>query len=152
MNPNETGQQNQQNWRSSPLGEYLKRPQPARSDGRVTSKVYVFLVERIVWEPRFVRFALQSSWEIGGATNTLATLSPKPVESKTRTYLGRVGSGRTAGRRGGVGQDWMPTEISPRRQGSVLPAKASTTSRLNVSPEARKSEILCKQHAGQISG
>ena len=34
-----------------------------------------------------------------------------PVESKTRTYLGRVGSGRTAGRRGGVGQDWVPTEL-----------------------------------------
>ena len=33
------------------------------------------------------------------------------VESKTRTYLGRVGSGRTAGWRGGVGQDWVPTEL-----------------------------------------
>ena len=32
------------------------------------------------------------------------------VESKTRTYHGRVGSGRTAGRRGGAGQDWMPTD------------------------------------------
>ena len=34
-----------------------------------------------------------------------------PVESKTRTYHGQVGSGRTAGWRGGVGQDWMPTEL-----------------------------------------
>ena len=34
-----------------------------------------------------------------------------PVEPKTRTYLGRVGSGRTAEQRGGVGQDWMPTEL-----------------------------------------
>ena len=33
------------------------------------------------------------------------------VESKTRTYHGRVGSGRTAGWRGGVGQDWLPTEL-----------------------------------------
>ena len=32
------------------------------------------------------------------------------VESKTRTYHGRVESGRMAGRRGGAGQDWMPTE------------------------------------------
>ena len=29
----------------------------------------------------------------------------QPVESKTQTYDGRVGSGRTAWRRGGVGQD-----------------------------------------------
>ena len=29
---------------------------------------------------------------------------------KTRTYHGLVGSGRTAGWRGGVGQDWVPTE------------------------------------------
>ena len=34
-----------------------------------------------------------------------------PIESKTRTYHGRVGSGRTAGWRGGVGQDWVPTEM-----------------------------------------
>ena len=35
----------------------------------------------------------------------------QPVESKTRTYHGRVGSGRPAGRPGGVGQDWVPTEL-----------------------------------------
>ena len=35
----------------------------------------------------------------------------KPVESKTRTYHGRVGSGRPAERPGGVGQDWVPTEL-----------------------------------------
>ena len=34
-----------------------------------------------------------------------------PAEPKTRTYCGRVGSGRMAGRRSGVGQDWMPTEL-----------------------------------------
>ena len=34
-----------------------------------------------------------------------------PVESKTRTYHGRVGAhGGAAGRRGGAGQDRMPTE------------------------------------------
>ena len=36
----------------------------------------------------------------------------RPVESKTRTYHGRVGTERTAGRRGGVGQDWTPSEQS----------------------------------------
>ena len=35
----------------------------------------------------------------------------QPVESKTRTYHGRFGSGRPAGRPGGVGQDWVPTEL-----------------------------------------
>ena len=34
-----------------------------------------------------------------------------PVESKTRTYHGRVGSERPAERPGGVGQDWVPTEL-----------------------------------------
>ena len=37
-------------------------------------------------------------------------LQYNPVESKTRTCNGRVGSGRTVGRRGGVRQDWTPTE------------------------------------------
>ena len=32
------------------------------------------------------------------------------VESRTRTYHGRVGSGRTAGRRGGARQEGTPTE------------------------------------------
>ena len=31
--------------------------------------------------------------------------------SKTRTYDWRVGTERTAGWRGGVRQDWMPTEM-----------------------------------------
>ena len=63
----------------------------------------------------------------------------KPVESKTRTYNGRVESGRTAGRRGGVGQN-----SSPRRQAALVPSKATKTRRLNVPPEARTSEIVCK--------
>ena len=33
------------------------------------------------------------------------------VESKTRTYHRRVGSGRLAVRPGWVGQDWVPTEL-----------------------------------------
>ena len=39
-----------------------------------------------------------------------ACLMDRPVESKTRTYRGRVGSGCTAKWRGAVDQDWMPTE------------------------------------------
>ena len=35
----------------------------------------------------------------------------RPVESKTQTYYGQFGSRRTAGKRGGVGHDWMPTEL-----------------------------------------
>ena len=34
-----------------------------------------------------------------------------PVESKTRTYHGRVGSERPVQRPGGVGQDWVPIEL-----------------------------------------
>ena len=33
------------------------------------------------------------------------------AESKNRTYHGRFGSGRTAGWRGGVGQDWTLTDL-----------------------------------------
>ena len=43
--------------------------------------------------------------------NNLVALLKTLVESKTRTYHGRVGSGRTAGRRGGVGQGWVLTEF-----------------------------------------
>ena len=50
-----------------------------------------------------------------GATPSLSTIQSfrmelKLVESKTRTYHGRFGSRRTAGRRGGAGQDGTPTE------------------------------------------
>ena len=41
----------------------------------------------------------------------IVILISEPVESKTRTYHGRVGSGRPAERPGGVGQDWVPTEL-----------------------------------------
>ena len=62
-----------------------------------------------------------------------------PVDSKTRKCNGRVGSGRTAGRRGGVGQN-----SSSRRQATLVPFKVSKTRRLNVSPEARTTHIVCK--------
>ena len=69
------------------------------------------------------------------------------VESKTRTYHGRVGSGqRTAGQRGGA----EPGRTGHRRIGSIrgqlslFPSKASSTTVLHVSSEARTSEIRCK--------
>ena len=40
----------------------------------------------------------------------IKTLRTLPVESTTRTYHGRVGSGRPAGQRGGAGQGGTPTE------------------------------------------
>ena len=67
------------------------------------------------------------------------------VESKTRTYHGRVGSERPAERPGGVGQDWVPTKLfAQETKVHNVPSKASQKRRLNVSPEARTSEILCK--------
>ena len=48
---------------------------------------------------RIVRLGNNPSW-------------PSPlVEFKTRTYHGRVGSGRPAERPEGVGQDWVPTKL-----------------------------------------
>ena len=38
------------------------------------------------------------------------SITQTPDDSKTRTYHGRVESGRTAGRRGGAGQDGTPTK------------------------------------------
>ena len=40
-----------------------------------------------------------------------ASVGKKHVESKTRTYHGRVGSERPAERPGEVGQDWVATEL-----------------------------------------
>ena len=79
------------------------------------------------------------------------------VESKTRPYHGRVGTGRrTAGRHwwGGDGQDGTPTGRSPRRQTSLFPSRQWRTTLLGVSLEARTSEIVCKpmeEHNGQLT-
>ena len=72
------------------------------------------------------------------------------VESETGTYHGRPGAGRrTAGRRGeaGPGRTGRRRVGSPRRQPSLLLSRASRASKttvLNDSPEARTNEILCK--------
>ena len=73
----------------------------------------------------------------------------RPFESKTRTYHGRVGSGRPmAGQRGGAepGRTRRRRNGSPRRQLSLVPSKSSSTPVLNVSSEAERAkscEILC---------
>ena len=85
------------------------------------------------------------SSEMGGFLEELLIFEEFLVESKTRTYHGRVGSGRAAGRRGGAGQDGTPTGLFA--QDTTVPRtlyRASKTRILNVFPEARTSEVLCK--------
>ena len=65
--------------------------------------------------------------------------SPKPGHTTS-------GSGRGARRGGGAGSGRTGCQqiCSPKGQASLVPSKASWTCRLNVSPEARTSEILFK--------
>ena len=56
------------------------------------------------------------------------------VESKTRKYHGRVGSGRMATWRSGVGKTGYEQNCPPRGQASLVLSKASKTRRLNDSP------------------
>ena len=72
-------------------------------------------------------------------------LSKTPVESNARTYHERFGSERPAERPGGFGQDKVPTELFVgKKKIHRTFKKASKRHRVNVSPEARPSEILCK--------
>ena len=69
------------------------------------------------------------------------------VGPKTRTYHGLVGLGRrTVGRRGGTmpGMRGHPRTVSPRRQPSLAPSKASYKPVLIVSSEARPKQIPFK--------
>ena len=68
----------------------------------------------------------------------------KPVESKTRTYHGRVGSERPAERPGGVGQDWVPTEVLAQETKVYHTLQKIEEMSLQRLLEARTSEILCK--------
>ena len=70
------------------------------------------------------------------------------VECKTQTNHGQVESGRTAARRNRAGQDDTPTEQHARIQPPLVLPKASKTSLLNDSPEARTSKIAFKPNAG----
>ena len=56
---------------------------------------------------RIVVFCLLKSYGILQNLRAIYT----PIASKPRPYHGRVGSGRTAGRWVGVGQDWVPTKL-----------------------------------------
>ena len=71
-------------------------------------------------------------------------LMQTPVESKTRTYHGRVGSARPSERRGGSAKIGCQQNCSPRKRRFTVPSKASKKRRFNVSAEARISEILCQ--------
>ena len=66
-------------------------------------------------------------------------LSPKPGHT---TGVSRRGARRGGG--AGSGRTVCQQNCSPRGQYFFVPSKASKTRRLNVSPEARTSEILCK--------
>ena len=77
------------------------------------------------------------------------------VESKTRTYHGRVGSGRrTAGRRGGAGscRTGRRRIVSPRRRPSLAPPKASNGPVLNDSSEERTSETYVNRWRNKNCG
>ena len=65
--------------------------------------------------------------------------SPKPGHTTG-------GSGRGARRAGGAGsgRTGCQQNCSPKRKASLAPSKATKTRRLNVPPEARTSEIVCK--------
>ena len=69
--------------------------------------------------------------------------SPKPGHTTG-------GSGRGARRIGGVGlgRTGCQQNCLPKRLDSLVPSKASRTRGLNVFPEARISELLCKRNAG----
>ena len=70
-----------------------------------------------------------------------------PVESKTQTHHGRIGSGRWKAELRGVagpGRTERRRVGSPRTQPSLLPPNASKAIVLNVSSEARPKEVPCK--------
>ena len=71
--------------------------------------------------------------------------SIQPVESKTRTYHGRVGAahGGAAGP-GRAGQDGTPTDWFAQVTTDPRSPQASWTTVLNDSSEARTTEFLCK--------
>ena len=69
-------------------------------------------------------------------------LSTCRIQNQDIPWAGRVEEPGEAA--SGVGQDWMPTELSPEKPRSIVLSKASKTRRFNVSREARTSEILCK--------
>ena len=69
-----------------------------------------------------------------------------PVEPKTRTYLGRVGTGNHGGMEGpgGDGQHKTPTGRFAQEKQPLLPSRRWKNDLLGVSLEAPTKETLCK--------
>ena len=72
--------------------------------------------------------------------------NPKPGHA-----TGGSGRGAQRGGRVGPGRTGRRQNSTPRRQASLVPPKASKKPCLNVSPEARTSETLCKPNVGTKS-
>ena len=99
----------------------------------------------IVWRHELTNVHLSCRMYPRREQYIIVVTKKQPVESKTRTYHGRIGSGRReAGRRGGAGPGRTGRRRVglPRTQPSLLPPSVSKTSVLNVSSRARTKEIL----------
>ena len=79
-------------------------PQWLDSDGRLGPHRSIAVSNR-AGTSRFVKISPLWSYDSRYAIRQPSVANVSPVESKTPTYHGRVGSGRTAGWRGGVEQD-----------------------------------------------
>ena len=78
-----------------------------------------------------------------GMSGNMKQVHCRLVESKTRTYHGRGGSGRPAERPGGVGQDWVPIELFGQYKTSpgTLQGNARTTLERLSRTRTRKSYL-----------
>ena len=86
----------------------------------------------------FGKFSKNVNRRPAGQETVCNLSSPKP---------GHTTGGRRGARRGGgagSGRTVCQQNCSPREKSFLALSKASKTRRLNVSPEARTSEILCK--------
>ena len=118
--------------RNSHGNSVLYRPQPV-----IRGKNHTPLREMRIRGRRCSRFAKHS--QRGPRCTKLHLSSAKPGHMAG-------GSGWGARRAGGAvsGRTGCQQNCSPKRQASFVPFKESNTCRLNVFPETRTSEILCK--------
>ena len=94
------------------------------------------------WLRRTARFAV---WHLGFSQPWSLGPSPTHLSSPKPGHI--TGGSRRGARRGGgakSGRSVCQQNCSPREQSFLALSRASKTRRLNVSPEARTSEILCK--------
>ena len=103
-------------------------------------------------ERRTVESGLKVDRLTGGPRVKMIGMSPNLSSPKPGHTTGGSGRGARRGGGAGSGRTGCQQNCSPRRQASLAPSKASKTRRLNVSPEARTSEILCKPMEEQTSG